>query len=171
MSYEHIQESVTNVINYLTENPEDALANDPPIIAVMEDGLRCRATGMSGETVVTDMPKAVGGDGAAPSPGWLARAALATCDATRIALEAAHKGVTLDKLEVTVDGVSDDRGLFGMDDTVPAGSLSIRTRVKIGATGVSEEVLRQIVNQSVAHSPVADNCRRATPTTVEVEFV
>lgn len=171
MSVEHIQNSVKDVIAYLKENPKDALSNDPPIIAVMENGLRCRATGKDGETVVTDMPEAIGGDGTAPTPGWLSRAALATCDATRIALHAAQLGVTLDTLEVTADSVSDDRGLLGLDKSIPAGPLSLRTRVAIGAEGVAEEVLREIVDFAVTHSPVADGCRRATPSTVEVKII
>lgn len=170
MSVEHIQNSVKDVIAYLNENPKDALSNDPPVTAIMENGLRCRATGAGGETVVTDMPEAIGGGGSAPSPGWLSRAALATCDATRIALHAAQLGVTLDTLEVTTDSVSDDRGLLGLDKSVPAGPLSLRTRVTIGAAGVAEEVLREIVGFAVTHSPVADGCRRATPSQVEVKI-
>jgi uncharacterized OsmC-like protein len=112
--------------------------------------------------------KAIGGGGSAPSPGWLARAALATCDATRIALRAAELGHSLETLEVTADSVDDDRGLFGMDATVRAGSLSMRTRVKIGAKGVDDTTLRQIVDYAIAHSPVADGCRAATPSTVEI---
>ena len=92
MSVDHIQRSVSGVIAYLRENPKDALSTSPPITAVMEGGLKCRATGDSGQSVVTDMPEAVGGGGSAPSPGWLSRAALATCDATRIALRAAELG-------------------------------------------------------------------------------
>ena len=168
MSVEHIQNSVNDVIAYLKENPQDAKSTSPSITAVMEDGLRCRATGEGGETIVTDMPQAVGGGGSTPSPGWLARAALATCDATRIALRAAELGIALDTLEVTADSVDDDRGLFGMDKSVPAGSLSLRTRVNIGAAGVAEKSLREIVDYAVTHSPVADGCRRATPSTVEV---
>lgn len=170
MSVEHIQNSVKDVIAYLKENPKDALSNDPPVTAVMENGLRCRATGVGGESIVTDMPEANGGGGSAPSPGWLSRAALATCDATRIALHAAQLGVTLDTLEVTADSVSDDRGLLGLDESVPAGPLSLRTRVTIGAAGVAEEVLREIVDFAVAHSPVADGCRRAMPSKVEVKI-
>ncbi|MEH6528180.1 MAG: OsmC family protein [Sneathiella sp.] len=136
MSVEHIQNSVKDVIAYLQENPKDALSNDAPITAVMENGLRCRAT----------------------------------CDATRIALHAAQLGVTLDTLEVTADSVSDDRGLLGLDDSVPAGPLSLRTRVTIGAAGVTEEVLREIVDYAVTHSPVADGCRRATPSKVEIKI-
>jgi len=168
MSVEHIQNSVKDVIAYLKENPKDALSTSPPIVAVMEEGLRCRATGTNGRTIVTDMPKAVGGGGTAPSPGWLALAALATCDATRIALRAAELGLALDTLEVTADSVDDDRGLFGIDKSVRAGSLSLRTRVTIGTAGVDEKVLREIVDYAVTHSPVADGCRAATPSTLEV---
>ncbi|SDM09876.1 OsmC family protein [Aliiruegeria lutimaris] len=168
MSIEHIQKSVNGVIAYLKENPEDAVGTSPPVTAVMETGLRCRATGEGGQSVVTDMPEAVGGGGSAPSPGWLSRAALATCDATRITLRAAELGIALDTLEVTTDSVDDDCGLFGMDDSVRAGSLSVRTRVTIGAAGVSEKVLWEIVDYAVTHSPVADGCRRETPSTLEV---
>ena len=168
MSVEHIQNSVNGVIAYLKENPKDALSNSPPITAVMEGGLRCRATGDNGQSVVTDMPQAVGGEGSAPSPGWLSRAALATCDATRIALRAAELGISLDTLEVTTDSVDDDRGLFGIDKSVRAGSLSLRTRVKIGAAGVGEKVLWEIVDYAVTHSPVADSCRGETPSTLKV---
>ncbi len=171
MSVEHIQNSVKDVIAYLKENPQDARSTSSPVIAVMEDGLRCRATGAKGQSVVTDMPKAVGGGGTAPSPGWLAMAALATCDTTRIALRAAELGITLDQLEVATDSVDDDRGLFGLDKSVPAGPLSLRTRVTIGAAGVDEKTLREIVDFAVTHSPVADGCRRATPSTVEVKIV
>ena len=168
MPIEHIQNSVKNVITYLKENPDDALSTDPPVTAVMEDGLRCRATGVNGESIVTDMPEAIGGYNSAPSPGWLSRAALATCDATRITLHAAQVGVALDTLEVTVDSVSDDRGLLGLDDSISAGPLSVRTQVTIGAAGVAEEFLREIVDFAVTHSPVSDGIRRSTPTNVEV---
>jgi len=168
MSVQHIQNSVNDVIAYLTKNPQDALSTSPPVTAVMEADLRCRATGADGQTIVTDMPTAVGGGGSAPSPGWLARAALATCDATRIALRAAELGITLTDLEVVMDSVDDDRGLFGIDKSVRAGSLSIRTRVTIGAKGINAQTLRDIVDYAVAHSPVADGCRAETPSTLEV---
>lgn len=168
MSVEHIRNSVNDVITYLKENPKDALSTSAPITAVMEGDLRCRATDENGQTIVTDMPKAVGGGGSAPSPGWLSRAALATCDATRISMRAAELGIALDTLEVTADSVDDDRGLFGIDKSVRAGSLSIRTRVTIGATGVAEKTLREIVDYAVTHSPVADGCRGETPSTLEI---
>ena len=171
MSVEHIQNSVNDVIAYLKENPDDALSTGPPVTALMEEDLRCRAIGTDGQSIVTDMPTAVGAGGSALSPGWLGRAAMATCDATRIALRAAELGLALDTLEVVMDSVDDDRGLFGIDRSVVAGSLSVRTRVTIGADGVAETTLREIVDYAVTHSPVADGCRSETPTTLEVTIV
>jgi len=168
MSVAHIQNSVNDVIAYLTENPQDALSTSPPVTAVMDEDLRCRVTGADDQSIVTDMPKAVGGGGTARSLGWLARAALASCDATRIALRAAELGIALDKLEVLMDSVDDDRGLFGMDKSVRAGSLSVRTRVTIAAEGVDEKTLRIIVDYAVIHSAVADMYRTATPSEVEI---
>ena len=127
--------------------------------------------GPNGAALVSDMPEGVGGGDSAPSPGWLLRAAVASCDATVIAMRAAQEGVELSTLEVTVDSESDDQGLLGMDDSVPAGPLSTRIRVKIAAEGVQPEKLREIVQWADHHSPVSDAVQRAVPTTVEIEIL
>ncbi len=164
-----IRESIQAAITYLAEHPDEARYVDKGATAVIEEGLRCRATGPEGAVLVSDMATAVGGGGAAPSPGWLLRAALADCDATLIAMRAAQEGVTLTTLEVTVDSESDDRGLLGIDDSIPAGPLSVRTRVRIGAAGVGPDRLREIVQWAEAHSPVADIISRAVPKKLEIE--
>ena len=76
--------------------------------AVHDGGFRVRVDGKHG-VVHTDMTKTVGGDEAAPSPGWRFRAALAACDATLVAMEAARAGVKLTRLEVSVESNSDFR--------------------------------------------------------------
>jgi uncharacterized OsmC-like protein len=170
MSVTHIQQSIDGVIKYLSENPDKCRYTDKVAIAVIEDGLRCRAEGPNGATLISDMPKAIGGGGSAPSPGWLLRAALANCDATVIAMRAAQLGVALTTLEVTVDSESDDRGLLGMDDAVPAGVLNMCVRVRIGANGITPERLRQLVEWTEAHSPVGDTIRRAVPLKTKIEI-
>lgn len=171
MSVKHIQESIGNVIGYLAEHPGEARYDDKSAVAVLEEGLRCRAEGPGGSYLISDMPTIIGGGGTAPSPGWLLRAALANCDATVIAMRAAQVGVELTTLEVTVGSVSDDQGLLGMDDSVPAGPLNVTTHIRIGAEGVDPEKLHQIVEWAEAHSPVADAIRRAVPTKLEVSTV
>jgi hypothetical protein len=56
-----------------------------------------------------------------------------------------------------------------MDDEVPAGPLSSRTRVRITADGVDPQALRELVEWADRHSPISDATRRAVPMSVEVE--
>lgn len=170
MSARHVRQSIEGVITYLTEHPEECRYIDKAATAVVEEGLRCRAVGPNGAVLVSDMPGAIGGGGSAPSPGWILRAALANCDATMIAMRAAQLGVSLTALEVTVDSESDDRGLLGTDDAVPAGPLSVRVRVRIRGDEATPEQLGEIVDWAEAHSPVGDAIRRSVPSRTEVEI-
>ncbi len=52
----HIRESLQGVIEYYTQNPKDALSQNKEAIAIVEEGLRARATGPDGQTLVCDMP-------------------------------------------------------------------------------------------------------------------
>ena len=112
---ESIRNAVEEASRYLAENPEAAAATDAAATAVREEGLRFRVEGPKG-SVSSDMTKAVGGSESAPSPAWLLRAALASCDATLVAMEAARAGIDLTGLEVTVESDSDFRGVLGVDD-------------------------------------------------------
>jgi uncharacterized OsmC-like protein len=169
MSFTSIRDAVHRTIKHLTEQPDKALSMDRPATAVIEEGLRCRVEGPGGWSTVTDMPKALGGGAVAPTPGWLSRAAQASCLATVISMRAAQEGVALGKLEVIVPSESDSRGLLGMDDSVPAGPLTSRTDVRIGAAGVAPERLREIVRWADGHSPVSDAIGRAIPRRVDIE--
>jgi uncharacterized OsmC-like protein len=168
MSIEHISRSLGQVAKYFAEHPQDALSQDRPAVAVLESGLRCRADGPNGATLVSDMPVPIGGTASAPSPGWLLRAALANCDATVIAMRAAQLGIVLSDLEVTVGSESDDRGLLGVTESVPPGPLRMRVSVRIAAEGASTQQLRELVQWAEKHSPVSDAVRRAVPVTTEI---
>lgn len=169
MSADRIRQSVEAVIKHLTEHPEEARSIDRAATAVVEKDMRCRVEHPSG-IVFSDMGTALGGGATAPSPGWLLRAAQASCDATMIALRAAQLGVTLKRVEVTVDSESDDRGLLGMDDSIPAGPLSSRTHIRVVADGQQAKVLREIIEWAEAHSPVSGAIRRAIPSKVDLEI-
>jgi uncharacterized OsmC-like protein len=131
-----IRESMRGVIEHYTRNPEKAVGPDSEAIAVIEEGLRVRATGPDGQTLVCDMPKGLGGGATAPSPGWTMRAALANCEAIMISLRAAQLGIELKTLEVRVDSLSDDRGMLGMDDSQAVGPMNMKISIRIGADGV-----------------------------------
>lgn len=167
----HIRESMQGVIEYYSQNPDQALAQDKEAVAVIEQGLRVSATGPNGQTLLCDMPEALGGGASAPSPGWMMRAALANCEAVMIALRAAQLGIGLKQLEVRVDSLSDDRGMLGLDDTQPAGPLNMKISVRIGAEGISEEKLREIVTWAEKHSPVGESLTRVVPVHYAVEII
>jgi uncharacterized OsmC-like protein len=170
MGSEQIRSSIEAATMYLTEHPDEARYTDATATATLVDGLRVRVDGPAGETLTTDMPTSVGGGGQAPSPGWLSRAALASCEATLIAMRAASEGVELRRLEVTVDSESDDRGILGIDEAVPAGPLAISVRVRIEATGARRDQLRKIAEWGLGHCPVDDAARRAIPVNAEIEI-
>ncbi len=167
----HIRESMQGVIAYYTQNPDQALSQDKEAVAVIEEGLRARATGPEGQTLVCDMPTGLGGGATAPSPGWMMRAALANCEAVMVALRAAQLDIELKTLQIRVDSLSDDRGMLGMDDSKPAGPLNIKISVRIGAEGVPDETLDEIVEWAEKHSPVGEPLTRVMPTEYTVEIV
>ena len=163
-----IRDAVEGAVAYLTEHPDEARYTDSAATAVVETGLAVLVTGPDGASVKTDMPASVGGSGSAPSPGWLMRAAQASCLATLVAMRAAQQGIELTEVEVTVDSESDDRGILGVDNSVPSGPLSSRARIRVTATGAGEVDMEDVVRWAEAHCPVQDALRRAIPCTVEI---
>lgn len=165
---DRIRTALKAASSYLGDHPEEARYTDSVATATLAGGLRVEMRGPSGESLASDMPSSVGGAASAPSPGWLLRAAHASCLATLVAMHAAQEGVQLDDLEVAVDSESDDRGILGLDGEVPAGPLHISARVTIGSPADSS-ALHEIVDWAVDHCPVHDALRRAVPVHVEMQ--
>jgi uncharacterized OsmC-like protein len=162
-----IRTAIETASGYLAENPDAGRGIDTPVTAVIEEGLRVRVEGKQG-TVVTDMAKGVGGGASAPSPGYMLRVALAACDASMLAMEAARDGIELTHLEVRVESNSDSRGLLGMDDAMPPGPLEVRVHIELAADGATPEQLRAIADRAEARSPVRDAIAREVPVTTEI---
>lgn len=168
MGTERIRQAIATATDHLRDHPDDARSTDSLATATLVDGLVVQVAGPDGSTIRTDMVPSVGGTATAPSPGWLLRAAEASCVATLIAMRAATLGITLDALEVSVDSESDDRGILGIDETVPAGPLNGRVRVRLTASGVDAAALEEMAHWGVKHCPVCDALERAVPVTTVV---
>ena len=155
---------------YLTDHPADALYRDSHARARLGANLRAEVDGPGGEHLSTDMPKAIGGGAAMPSPGWYFRAAAAACVASLIGIRAAMSDVDLppDSVEVTVDSESDDRGILGLDDRIPAGALSIRIVVAVQGAAIDRETIEALATWAVDHCPVTDTAQRAVPIEVRL---
>jgi uncharacterized OsmC-like protein len=164
---ETIRNAIAQASSYLAEHPEAATSTDAAATAVLEDGLRFRVDGPS-SSLSTDMAKSVGGEASGPTPAWLMRAALASCDATLVAMEAAREGIELTDLSVSVESDSDFRGVLGVDSTVQPGPLSIRVEIRVAAANASDEQLRAIVERAESRSPVRDALARELPMRTEI---
>jgi uncharacterized OsmC-like protein len=162
-----IAEAVADATRYLTDHPDEARYRDSAAVARLVEGLRVDVRGPDGSNLQTDMPAGIGGTATAPSPGWLFRAAIASCVASLIAIRAAMLGFELETVEVEVDSESDDRGILGMATDIPAGPLSTRISVAVAVRGGGHDV-EALVHWAVDHCPVSDAVRRAVPLDVTI---
>jgi len=163
-----IRTAIEGASAYLTEHPDEARYTDSLATARVGSGLRVRVDGPNGETLETDMPGAVGGAGAAPSPGWFLRAAVAACVTSLATMRAAQLAMVGFTCEVEVDSESDDRGILGLDASVPGGPLSMRIGFRMSADDVGLDRLEEVAVWAVEHCPVSDAVRSAVPVHVEV---
>ena len=169
MSDSTVREAIERLSATISADPSKAKAKSAAT-ARLTEGLKCEVTGPRSERVLTDMPPAIGGGASAPNPGWLLRAAMASCAATVIAARAAKLGIGLSALEVTVESESDQRGLLGLDDSVSAGLRAWRTKVTI-AGSAEPQALRELVVWADAHSPVGCTVRHPAACSLDIEVV
>jgi len=174
MTAETISKAVQRVRNVLSRHPEAGIHADEPAIARWGSGLRVMCSHANGTQIATDLPAQIGGTGDQVTPGWLLRAGLASCLATRIAMEAVAAGIVLTQLEVSAESTSDARGLLGMTtdrgEAITAGPREVRLRVRVGAAGIARERLQAIVEESHRCSPVSAAVASAVPIAVSIEI-
>ncbi len=141
---------------YVSGHHEEARYTDSEARAIADSSLLIGVMGPNGEEVTTDFPASVG-------------EATASCVAALVVMRAASQGLGSIRVEVTVDSVSDDRGILGLDDAVAAGPESTRVAIKIDGTDADAGQLNDIGRWAVDHCPVTDALRRAIPLSVTVE--
>lgn len=162
-----IAAAIERLTSVLRRRPEFAVHDDAPATARWESGTRIVAAHANGHTMVTDMPAELGGEGQHVTPGWMFRAGIASCTATRIAMAAAQQGIVLTYLEVEAGSTSDVRGMLDLPDTegaaVPAGASEVRLAVRIAADGVDQARLRDLVARANRLAPMSSNIERSVP--------
>ncbi|HEY3849879.1 MAG TPA: OsmC family protein [Steroidobacteraceae bacterium] len=171
---QHILKAMQRVRAALARHPGAGIHADEPAAARWDEGMRVVTRHANGTQIATDMPAELGGEGNQVSPGWLLRAGLASCLATRIAMEAAVAGICLTRLEVIARSTSDARGLLGMTDDggerVTPAPGEVQLEVRLGATDVARERLRAMIDSSFRCSPVSAALERAVPVGLHVDI-
>ena len=174
MTAESISKAIERARAVLARRPEAAVYADDPAVAGWEEGTRVVARHANGTQITTDMPVELGGAGNQVSPGWLLRAGMASCLATRIAMEAAATGISLTRLEVSAKSTSDARGLLGMAGDggvqITPAPCKVELEVRIAAPNALSERLRAMVEESFRCSPVSAAVERAVPVALRIDI-
>jgi uncharacterized OsmC-like protein len=132
-------------------------------VSTLGAGLRCSTCERTHE-IDSDLVPALGGDGSAPSPVALLRAALGACLGIGYRMHAAERGVELTSVRVTVESESELRGMLDADACAPPGFTALCYRVEIESPSPAHEVER-VVGLADRLSPVLDALTR--PQTIQ----
>lgn len=119
------------------------------------------------EPYIVDEPPALLGDDTAPNPSEASLAALGSCLAVGIHANAVARGITIQKLELELEGDLNITAVWGTGDTSekPVGFTDVRVKVDLVADAPKEE-LDGLIAHVKAWSPVANTFTR--PVTLDV---
>ena len=121
-----IRSAQERALSIFEQKPSAALSS-AKTCGRLDEGLHCTVS--SGQLDVRmDMPKALGGDGSAPTPGFFVRAGLIGCVAIGIKMTVAREGLPLEPVDVDVEMDFDDGAMFGLGDNTAA---PLETRLTI----------------------------------------
>jgi uncharacterized OsmC-like protein len=118
-------------------------------------------------TYDADHPAVLVGGGHAPTPIEFLLHAIAACLTSGLANIAAARGVTLHRVESTVEGDIDLLGILGLSDAVRNGYQQIRVSFVIDGDARPEE-LAALVEQSRRRSAVWDVLTNGTDVVIDV---
>jgi len=173
MSSETILAAQRRVERLVRERPSVALVEETPAAAQWEGAGKASIRHPDGNIIHTDLPRELGGDGERVSPGWLLRAAMASCAVTRIAMLANESGIVLQKLEAEAGSVTDVHGLLGLSredgQAASPGPAHAHLLVRIAAAGVPQEQLRELVAEAIRLSPMVAAFRDAIPVRLDID--
>jgi uncharacterized OsmC-like protein len=173
MSAQYVADAMQRVEVVLRRRPDMGMHDDSPATARWRGSTRIVTSNANGVEIATDMPGELGGTGDQVTAGWLMRAALAACTATRIAMSAAAAGIELTTLELRATSRSDTRGILGMTESdgspIGAGPHDMQLHVTITAHDVPAEKLRALVEESHRCSPVPCALQEQTPVGLHIE--
>jgi uncharacterized OsmC-like protein len=114
-----------------------------------------------------DHPAVLCGADAGPTPVEWVLHAIATCLMSGIGNIAAARGIRLSKVEATLTGDIDLRGILGLSDKVRNGYERLKISFEIKGDAPREK-LEQVVMQAKARSAVYDIITNGIPVDIEV---
>lgn len=119
-------------------------------------------------TIKMDEPAVLGGSDTAPNMVEVVLGAYGCCLTTGYVMNAAQRGIKLDRVEVKLKGDIDLRGFFGLSSEVPPGYKGIEVEVRLEAPDATQGQLEDLHAHVVRTSPVGSIISR--PVTVSTKL-
>lgn len=158
MSQANVKESLLSTINGLKENPAASSVVFRAKTRWVEDVL-CSVSIRDFPEFSVDEPPELGGKDASYNPVELVLAALGTCQEIMYVAYASVMDIKLDSVEVDVCGYLDLKGLFGMEEGVPAGYNRITFEARI-QSDAGDKAMIKLIDTVENHCPVLDILHR-----------
>jgi len=123
------------------------------------------------EPYIVDEPPGLLGDDTAPNPSEATLAALGSCLAVGLHANAVHRGWTVRKLELELEGDLNITAVWGTGDLneKPVGFTDVRVKVDMECDGITKEEIDALITHVKKWSPVANTFTR--PVGLEVASV
>lgn len=115
------------------------------------------------EPYIVDEPPGLLGDDTAPNPSEASLAALGSCVAVGLHANAVHRGLTVNKLELQLEGDLNITAVWGTGDlteTKPIGFTDVRIKVDMECAGTPKSVVDELVAHVIKYSPVFNTFSR-----------
>ena len=111
---------------------------------------------------IVDEPPALLGDDTAPNPSEAALAALGSCLAVGLHANAVHRGWTVRKLELELEGDLNITAVWGTGDVSekPVGFTDVRVKVAMECDGIAPSEIEALIAHVTQWSPVANTYTR-----------
>jgi uncharacterized OsmC-like protein len=120
--------------------------------------------------IMIDEPVELLGEGKYPNPQQVLFAAINACIMNTFVVNAAVKGIRLDKLEIELEGDIDLRGFLGIDESVPKGYEELNFVARVSGDGTREQY-EELLKAACGHSPNYYTVTNPVPINGRVEMI
>lgn len=158
MAQTDVKAAVMKTISAIQANPKASKVFFKANTEWVED-VRCLGKVRDFTPLIIDEPPELGGQNAGPNPVELLLVALGTCQEIMYSAYASVMGIKLDSVKVSLKGDIDLKGLFGLDENVPAGYTHIKFEANL-VSDADDEVLKTLIETVESHCPVMDSLLR-----------
>jgi uncharacterized OsmC-like protein len=167
MSQETVKNALISTISALKENPAASKVIFRAGTELVED-VSCKINIRNFDPILVDEPTELGGKDSSFNPVELVLGALGTCQEIMYAAYASVMDIQLDSVAVDLKGKLNLQGLFGLDQSVPAGFTNISYETTIVSPADPEQI-KNLITVVETHCPVLDTLVRSIEVTGTVK--